>query len=244
MDRIRSVSLPLAAAVATLLGITGCSGEEADTVATASGIEVPIAESSRPAAGASSYFFDSTTDLTSFADFIVLASVVDESVGEIPSDGEGLVRRDGSIDVERVLWKLTEDQVVPTNFDLQLEGFWYGEHGLHPIELEGAPRLKAGDSFVGAFFRQGDKLVLVTQSSALLVRDGKVTLTDEQRNPPLEADLVGGTARRDLHGQTIDQVTRTFSQSEPQPGNRKYDQVPQDHRRARQEQMGERSSKG
>lgn len=239
-SRVAWPRMATAAFVVVCVSAFGCATDSTQTIETATGAEVRVSDSLMVVEGASSYFFDSTTDLVSFADFIVLATVLNDSVGALPPDGEGLVRRDAEIRVDRVLWAFTEDQVVPEGFELQLEGFWYGDDELHPMELEDAPRLEVGDQFIGAFFEQVDEIVLVTQSSALVVKDGVVVLTEEQRRAPKEAVLLGGTPRRDLHGQTVDEIAESLERSTPQPENRKYEPVPPEHRKSRMDRMRER----
>ena len=216
MNRCRRALINGLPVLVLLAAVTSSCGDEAgrdDAVNVVSGAEL--------------YFFESTTDLVTFADYAVFATVADETIGPTPSDAdEGLVRRDATINVERVLWTYDSKLIPPESFRLQLDGFTYtrGE-SLVPYRFEGAPRLEVGDEFIGVFNVGSEGPLLLTQSSALLVQDGRVALTDEQaaRAPD---DLVGGMARADLDDKSVDEVGEILHSTRPQPASEKYSAIP------------------
>jgi hypothetical protein len=146
MSRWTWCSAMLVAVVVTMsLGVAGCSHEQTGPVAASGGGRFPI---------------DSLRDWVSYTDHVAVYAVVDES--EIPATkeeserGEGLVGRDVTLKIERVIWSAKDAPPLPDELHMTAVGWVLHDGRRREMQYEEGPRVAVGERYVAPLVRVED----------------------------------------------------------------------------------------
>ena len=94
----------------------------------------------------------SLTDVVTYSDHVVIATVVNET--ELPmtaeeiAAGEGMAARAITLRIDTVLWSRPDGPAAPADFQTDLDGWSVQEGNETPLRLEGEPMMVVGKHYV------------------------------------------------------------------------------------------------
>jgi hypothetical protein len=158
---------------------------------------------------------DSLRDWRSYADHVVIYTVVsDNEIPLRPEDearGEGTLGREVALRVDKVIWSAPTAAPLPDGLIKMRAAGWTVKDGVrHSVRIMGAPRLEVGERFLAPVVRVEDPLVEWWP----LTGSSQMPLDDHDRVTPGDS---GSPVRGALAGKSIGQVQAEVEAATPDP---------------------------
>lgn len=166
-------------------------------------------------------YFPSTTvrDWVSYADHVSVFTVLAEQ--QLPwgehelTYGEGMVGRDVTVRVDRVLWQGDTAPAVPSGYTAGTIGWALKDNELSPMGVLGGPRLEVGEQYVGAWIHS-------SADGWLALSPRAVFPTDDYARPQRHAWTEASAAGDAFIGKMPDEISEILYVTDPDPVVHRY----------------------
>jgi hypothetical protein len=142
---------------------------------------------------------DSLRDWKSYADHVAVYKVVDEAALPVSSEdqerGEGMVGREITITVNRLLWSAAGAPELPSSLRIRAPGWVLHDGQRTPLMIRGGRRPEVGQQFLGPLVEIDDAgsstWGFLTSGSSVPLEDGRAAPPAPEEYSPLRGQLAG-----------------------------------------------------
>jgi hypothetical protein len=201
----RIVDIWCSAAVAAVLLVAGCSDSDGGPASTVT-LE-----------GAERFPGQSVRDWKSYADHVAVYTVTSER--EIPAEadegarGEGLVGREVTLRIDRMLWSAPEAPPLPAEIKMTAPGWVLVEGERSPVAMHDATRVSVGGRYLAPVVRVEDGPAPEWWPLTI----GSQIPLEGERLAAAPADPAGNSPRDELAGRSVDEARTIVARERPDP---------------------------
>ncbi|WP_172385607.1 hypothetical protein [Streptomyces sp. MNP-20] len=180
---------------------------------------------------------DTATDWVSYADHVAVVRLAKDS--EVPPSaeeeraGEGMIVREGTLTVERVLWSREQAPALPGQVTMDLAGWVFKGDSRREFAGEGSPRVEPGRTYIMALARYSpDEWGPLGSDATLPYENGTIGKGESQgtpRTPGQRTDELS-TLEREVDGDSGAALTAILRGTRPDPLAEKYAGLPPEER--------------